>query len=462
MSVTRSSHVNTLLAAYTDALDTLPFRIAHHFSDLRELDAVLGGSILSLNRKLHTLINALDDPLVPARARFELLRDVAEDSQKLRMGNEDKIRLAAAAVDEIEQHITHSSHLLQDASLLNPSLPPLLPPPSVFPHMAPLSGSYVKPVEDKRKSHKRGANEGKRKTLAADGEEEDGGGRATPKRRRKEGAGAGGEKEGSVQQVQQGRLDGRPERERRQAHPLANELAQEEEEAPRRKDGKRRKAASPAEQASSPLPTGAGPQIAAPVPRPAGSISASHRAKLEGAADGPATRTSSRSERRPSALGVRTVPFPSADLPGSAAGNHIGLAGEEGMEEGMDLDGAGTEGGEAEGEGEGEGGETDDQNPYCFCRKPSFGEMIGCEDDDCDYQWFHIGCVNVADPDMFDKWYCEACQKRTGKRPILKGQGKGGSKKSSGANGANGNGANGNGNGNGNKNVAAKSRSARK
>ncbi|EJT98799.1 hypothetical protein DACRYDRAFT_57152 [Dacryopinax primogenitus] len=152
--------------------------------------------------------------------------------------------------------------------------------------------------------------------------------------------------------------------------------------------------------------------------------------------------------------------------------------------EASEVEFAADSGAELDGpEGEGEGAETDDQNPYCFCRKPSWGEMIGCEDDDCDFQWFHIGCVNVSDPDMFDKWYCETCQKRTGKKPILKGQGgkgngpTGGSKKSSaGGMGTNGMpaGAAGPGNGmgtglgngmsnggNGNRN-AAKSRNGRK
>ena len=33
---------------------------------------------------------------------------------------------------------------------------------------------------------------------------------------------------------------------------------------------------------------------------------------------------------------------------------------------------------------------------YCFCRRGSFGYMIGCDDDDCAYEWFHLECVGLT------------------------------------------------------------------
>ena len=37
----------------------------------------------------------------------------------------------------------------------------------------------------------------------------------------------------------------------------------------------------------------------------------------------------------------------------------------------------------------------EDNSLYCLCQRPSFGEMIGCDNDNCDYQWFHYECVGI-------------------------------------------------------------------
>lgn len=71
------------------------------------------------------------------------------------------------------------------------------------------------------------------------------------------------------------------------------------------------------------------------------------------------------------------------------------------QEEDLDADAEGEE------DLEGEDAE-DDLTPYCFCHKPSFGDMIGCDNLECPYQWFHISCVGVKTP-LPDKWYCPEC-----------------------------------------------------
>ncbi|VEU22007.1 DEKNAAC103039 [Brettanomyces naardenensis] len=52
-----------------------------------------------------------------------------------------------------------------------------------------------------------------------------------------------------------------------------------------------------------------------------------------------------------------------------------------------------------------------DKNIYCFCRLPSFGRMICCDNASCEYQWFHYKCVGLfTDPDPKKKWFCsEKC-----------------------------------------------------
>ena len=34
-----------------------------------------------------------------------------------------------------------------------------------------------------------------------------------------------------------------------------------------------------------------------------------------------------------------------------------------------------------------EAAETEDLTPYCYCSRPSFGEMIGCEGESCAIEW---------------------------------------------------------------------------
>lgn len=57
---------------------------------------------------------------------------------------------------------------------------------------------------------------------------------------------------------------------------------------------------------------------------------------------------------------------------------------------------------------QGEQEEERDENLYCFCQRGSFGEMIGCDSDDCKYEWFHIGCVGVSKP-LPQTWVCGDC-----------------------------------------------------
>eukprot|EP00357_Protocruzia_adherens_P018994 CAMPEP_0115000816 /NCGR_PEP_ID=MMETSP0216-20121206/16987_1 /TAXON_ID=223996 /ORGANISM="Protocruzia adherens, Strain Boccale" /LENGTH=224 /DNA_ID=CAMNT_0002365995 /DNA_START=40 /DNA_END=711 /DNA_ORIENTATION=+ len=38
---------------------------------------------------------------------------------------------------------------------------------------------------------------------------------------------------------------------------------------------------------------------------------------------------------------------------------------------------------------------TTDDIPYCYCQKPSFGEMVGCDNPHCAIEWFHFACVGL-------------------------------------------------------------------
>jgi hypothetical protein len=45
---------------------------------------------------------------------------------------------------------------------------------------------------------------------------------------------------------------------------------------------------------------------------------------------------------------------------------------------------------------------------YCLCQQVSYGEMIGCDNQDCPIEWFHFGCMNLTTKPK-GKWYCPKC-----------------------------------------------------
>ncbi|KAI1858659.1 hypothetical protein JX265_010752 [Neoarthrinium moseri] len=61
-----------------------------------------------------------------------------------------------------------------------------------------------------------------------------------------------------------------------------------------------------------------------------------------------------------------------------------------------------------------EEGEIDANEPrYCYCNGVSYGEMVACDADDCEKEWFHLGCVGLRSaPSSSTKWYCDNCKIR--------------------------------------------------
>lgn len=45
---------------------------------------------------------------------------------------------------------------------------------------------------------------------------------------------------------------------------------------------------------------------------------------------------------------------------------------------------------------------------YCLCGQVSYGEMIGCDNQDCPIEWFHFGCMSLTTKPK-GKWYCPKC-----------------------------------------------------
>ncbi|KAK3900369.1 hypothetical protein C8A05DRAFT_35997 [Staphylotrichum tortipilum] len=57
--------------------------------------------------------------------------------------------------------------------------------------------------------------------------------------------------------------------------------------------------------------------------------------------------------------------------------------------------------------------EVQDEDVYCFCNQGSYGEMVACDAEGCQREWFHLECVGLrVAPEGNAKWYCEDCKKR--------------------------------------------------
>jgi hypothetical protein len=66
--------------------------------------------------------------------------------------------------------------------------------------------------------------------------------------------------------------------------------------------------------------------------------------------------------------------------------------------------------GAAEGENELEGEDGEDEERYCYCEGPSYGEMVACDNDQCPRQWFHLECLGLKNVPTSKDWYCAECK----------------------------------------------------
>ena len=48
---------------------------------------------------------------------------------------------------------------------------------------------------------------------------------------------------------------------------------------------------------------------------------------------------------------------------------------------------------------------------YCYCHEDKEGEMIGCNNPQCHYEWFHFSCLKLSSKPKSTLWYCPDCTK---------------------------------------------------
>lgn len=51
------------------------------------------------------------------------------------------------------------------------------------------------------------------------------------------------------------------------------------------------------------------------------------------------------------------------------------------------------------------------QSQYCYCKKSTGEQMIGCDNPECEKKWFHLSCLKRKTVPKGD-WYCKDCKKR--------------------------------------------------
>ncbi|TFK92810.1 hypothetical protein K466DRAFT_539217 [Polyporus arcularius HHB13444] len=408
------------LSEYAHTLDSLPIDLSRSYGDLRELDAVLSSSMTLLTAKINELVSMIETKTGTNDDRLYLLTEIAEEAGRLKLGGEDKIRVAGHAADGLRAHRTHMKALLDRIPDKEFSrVADALSRKTVYPHVA--TRNFYPPgmagEGGRRNRRAAGAANGYGTGLLVNG------GEPTPTKRKR----VAKEDEIDVTRTptKKDRLDAPAQRQRN--------------------GGKAKKVvervASPTESILSvashmpqniPVQTSAGPSRQA-APGRAGSNGANKRAQ----------ETSRRD-----AFAAQPPPASHPSLPAPHLSGQIGILtdahGARAMSNGVvsewphgQLEGPGMpvarnfqpvpadahDGMSAEPDGD-----VDDNKTYCFCDGVSYGEMIGCDDEECEREWFHLACVGLAVAPE-GGWICETC---TALRHSSRKSGRGGKKRTAG------------------------------
>jgi len=147
-----TAYTLSLLSEYTQTLDSLPADVSRQFADLRELDAVLSASVHALTSKINRLIDMIETNASPKEQRIWLLMEIADEAQRLKLGGEDKIRVAAQVGDFLKSQNENMTSLLINIPGFNPSI---LARHTSYPHIAPRSYAPISMYENGRR--RRGA-----------------------------------------------------------------------------------------------------------------------------------------------------------------------------------------------------------------------------------------------------------------------------------------------------------------
>ncbi|KAJ7687376.1 hypothetical protein B0H17DRAFT_1160462 [Mycena rosella] len=420
-SSTSTVYSLALLSEYTHTLDSLPLDLSRNFADLRELDAVLSASMSSITSKISTLTEMIEQGAGKQEQRLWLLMEIAEEANRLRLGGEDKIRVACQAADNLRSHSGHLRTLAEHIPGFDPNT---LNRRTTYPHVAIKSFMPATSLESRGRRRTGFASllvsapdpsPMKRKRAVRDDDLDHGrtprkerlveaaprprnGGRKNTNPRAANGTAAkrgrtAANTRGASNQPSEYYANGAPEQQHPNGHATsaANNARREAFNVP--PSSSSHPSLIPYQNGHQPHATpfelharGGGHSLSnTPVPG-AGDWNPPHPQMLEGPGM-PVARNHA------AALAASAPPGPADNAPPDGAD------------------------GEADG----------DDKPYCFCQRVSFGQMIACDDVTCQWEWFHIACIGLTTPPD-GRWFCDACRtKRNAKR-----SGRGGRRKASG------------------------------
>jgi hypothetical protein len=100
------AYIHTLTTEFASTLDQIPQDMARQFADLRELDAVLSSSLQQITQRINDLTERIEATVQPGVQHnptqlFRTLTEIADETGRIKLGGEDKIRVASLAADNV-------------------------------------------------------------------------------------------------------------------------------------------------------------------------------------------------------------------------------------------------------------------------------------------------------------------------------------------------------------------------
>ncbi|TFY69216.1 hypothetical protein EVJ58_g547 [Rhodofomes roseus] len=334
-----SAHSLAILGEYTHTLDSLPLDLSRNFAEFRELDAVLSASMSSLTSKITQLTTMLETNVGTKEERLWLLADIAEEATHLKLGSEDKIRVACHAADGLRGHKTHMRALLQHIPDRDFESLDALCRKTVYPHVAPYPASAQGSLGDGRRQRRSAHG-----SLLASA-------RLMRAPRTQSLLSVASHLPPSAQVAGASHP-------RQSAARAGNGNAAKRARATHNHE---HHASTPVDQSHEmyvppPSASAAHPSLPSLFAHPLNGIGEWRPGQLEG---------------------------PGMPVAPTFVNTSVVVADEN--------DGVVAPAGEGEGEG-------DDGKTYCVCNGVSYGEMIACDDASCDTEWFHLLCVGLQTP----------------------------------------------------------------
>jgi inhibitor of growth protein 3 len=377
----------TTLSAYADALDALPLDLTRSFSDLRELDAVLGPHLNSLTHRLDQLTSIIEDHSFTPGERLLALKEVAEEARAYKMGGEDKIRVALNTAETIISHTTYIDSLLANLSSV-PSLASILSP-AKHSHLAGhlSDGTALAPGSGP------GGNNPANMDTSVDN--------VSPTKKKRAGQ-AAGQTQGATSTLSTA-AEKRANEAATQA--TANAAAKKRKQAAQAAAAKARAAKEAAEDTDGDI---SAPSAKRPGVKRSNKANGGHDRDDEKDSENPYTTSGSRSR----GARARTTQIRESGSDNEEDGSDTGSTAPRSARVARAPRPAHAADNEPVNAALSVGDDADERR-YCFCNNVSYGDMIGCDGDDCEREWFHLGCVGLLKPPQ-GTWYCDDCaQKRS-------------------------------------------------